>query len=90
MISKGHTHFRTAGAPRARLKLLDSPEDLAVLAPVVQREIYYRVLRGELGQRLVDLAEGDGSNRRIVRAIEWLKQHDFARGSAELDTKNVH
>jgi len=57
------------------VKLLDTPEDIAVLAPTVRREIYYRVLRGELGQRLVDLAEGDGGNHRIVRAIEWLKQH---------------
>ena len=56
------------------VKLLDTPEDIAVLAPAVQREIYYRVLRGELGQRLVDLAESDGGNHRIVRAIEWLKQ----------------
>jgi AraC-like DNA-binding protein len=56
------------------VKLLDTPEDIAVLAPAVQREIYYRVLRGELGQRLVDLAECDGGNHRIVRAIEWLKQ----------------
>ena len=56
------------------VKLLDTPEDIAVLAPAVQREIYYRVLRGELGPRLVDLAECDGGNHRIVRAIEWLKQ----------------
>jgi AraC-like DNA-binding protein len=56
------------------VKMLDTPEDIAVLAPAVQREIYYRVLRGELGQRLVDLAECDGGNHRIVRAIEWLKQ----------------
>jgi AraC-like DNA-binding protein len=56
------------------VKLLDTPEDIAVLAPALQREIYYRVLRGELGQRLVDLAECDGGNHRIVRAIEWLKQ----------------
>jgi AraC-like DNA-binding protein len=56
------------------VKLLDAPEDIAVLAPAVQREIYYRVLRGELGQRLVDLAECDSGNHRIVRAIEWLKQ----------------
>ena len=40
------------------VKLLDTPDDIAVLAPVVQREIYYRVLRGELGSRLVDLAAG--------------------------------
>jgi AraC-like DNA-binding protein len=56
------------------VKLLDTPEDIAVLAPAVQREIYYRVLRGELGQRLVDLAECESGNHRIVRAIEWLKQ----------------
>src|ERR1700722_7441843 len=57
------------------VKLLDTPEDIGVLAPVVQREIYYRVLRGELGYRLVDLAQAEGGNHRIVRAIEWLKQH---------------
>lgn len=56
------------------VKLLDTPDDVPVLAPVIQREIYYRVLRGELGHRLVDLAAGDGGNHRIVRAIEWLKQ----------------
>jgi AraC-like DNA-binding protein len=57
------------------VKLLDTPEDIGVLAPVIQREIYYRILRGELGYRLVDLAQCDGGNHRIVRAIEWLKQH---------------
>jgi AraC-like DNA-binding protein len=56
------------------VKLLDAPQDIAVLAPVVQHEIYYRVLRGELGRRLADLAEGDGASHRVVRAIEWLKQ----------------
>jgi AraC-like DNA-binding protein len=57
------------------VKLLDTPEDIGVLAPVVRREIYYRLLRGELGSRLVDLAQCEGGNHRVVRAIEWLKQH---------------
>ncbi len=57
------------------VKLLDTPEDIGVLGPVVQREIYYRMLRGELGYRLVDLAQSEGGNHRVVRAIEWLKQH---------------
>jgi AraC-like DNA-binding protein len=57
------------------VKLLDTPEDIDVLAPVVQREIYYRMLRGKLGSRLVDLVQSEGRNHRIVRAIEWLKQH---------------
>jgi AraC-like DNA-binding protein len=57
------------------IKLLDTPEDVGVLAPVIQREIYYRLLRGDLGSRLVDLAQSEGGNHRVVRAIEWLKQH---------------
>jgi AraC-like DNA-binding protein len=57
------------------VKLLDTPQDIDVLAPVIQREIYYRVLRGQLGARLANLAQNEGGNRRIVRAIEWLKQH---------------
>jgi AraC-like DNA-binding protein len=56
------------------VKLLDTPEDTAVLGPLMQREIYYRMLRGELAHRLVDLAQGEGGTHRIVRAIEWLKQ----------------
>jgi AraC-like DNA-binding protein len=72
------------------VKLLDTPEDIAVLAPAVRREIYYRVLRGELGQRLLDLAERDGGNHRIVRAIEWLKQHFTAPLRIEELAEAVH
>jgi AraC-like DNA-binding protein len=57
------------------VRLLDTPEDIGALTPLVQREIYYRMLRGELGYRLLDLAQAEGGNHRIVRAIEWLKQH---------------
>jgi AraC-like DNA-binding protein len=57
------------------VKLLETPEDLDVLAPVVQREIHYRILRGDLGSRVLDLAQSEGGNHRVVRAIEWLKQH---------------
>ena len=72
------------------VKLLDTPEDIDVLAPVVQREIYYRMLRGELGHRLVDLAQSEGGNHRIVRAIEWLKQHYAAPLRIEELAEAVH
>ena len=72
------------------VKLLDTPEDIDVLAPVVQREIYYRMLRGELGSRLVDLAQAEGGNHRIVRAIEWLKQHYAAPLRIEALAEAVH
>ena len=72
------------------VKLLDTPEDIAVLGPVVQREIYYRMLRGELGYRLVDLAQSEGGNHRVVRAIEWLKQHYAAPLRVEDLADSVH
>jgi AraC-like DNA-binding protein len=55
------------------VRLLDTPDEAAVLAPLVLREIHYRVLMGELGQRLRELCEVDGPSQRIARAIELLK-----------------
>jgi AraC-like DNA-binding protein len=72
------------------VKLLDTPQDIDVLAPVVQHEIYYRVLRGELGSRLVDLAQSEGGNHRIVRSIDWLKQRYAAPLRIEELAEAVH
>jgi AraC-like DNA-binding protein len=55
------------------VRLLDAPDDAAVLAPLALREIHYRVLLGELGPRLRSLCEADGASQRIARAIELLK-----------------
>jgi AraC-like DNA-binding protein len=54
------------------LRLLDQPQDLRTLAPLLQREILYRVLTGPLGPRLRVLAQGDGVARRLNRVIEQL------------------
>jgi AraC-like DNA-binding protein len=54
------------------VRLLDEPRELAVLAPLALREIYYRVLIGDLGGRLRDLSEADSHAQRIGRAIELL------------------
>lgn len=54
-------------------RLLEHPRDAAVLAPLVLREIHYRVLIGELGQRLRDLCIVDSRVQRVARAIELLR-----------------
>jgi AraC-like DNA-binding protein len=60
----------------ARLvELLATPEDIAVMAPLIGRELLYRVLRGPEGWRLAQIAAGDGHAQRIARAIGWLKEH---------------
>jgi len=56
------------------LQLLDAPQDQAMLGPMLQREIFYRVLTGPLGAQLRALASGDSSAQRVARAVDALTQ----------------
>lgn len=56
------------------LQLLDAPQDQAMLGPMLQREIFYRVLTGPLGGQLRALASGDSSTLRVARAVDALTQ----------------
>src|SRR5262245_27264608 len=58
------------------VRLLDSPSQTRFLAPLVTREIIYRLLIGAQGSRLSQVAAPGGSAHRITEAIEWLR-HDF-------------
>lgn len=55
------------------VRLLESPADIPVLAPLVQREIIYRALVGELGPRMRDFAAADSQSNRIFQVISVLK-----------------
>ncbi|MGJ7542951.1 AraC family transcriptional regulator [Variovorax sp. LT1R16] len=56
------------------VKLLDTPEDLAALAPLITREILYRLLRSPDGWRLAQMAMVDSHSQRIAQAISVLSQ----------------
>ena len=60
------------------VRLLDSPADARVLAPLVKREIVYRLLMGEQGGRIRHIATLGGDRNRIVEAIDRLRR-DFDR-----------
>ena len=60
------------------IRLLDSPTDVSFLAPLVMREIVYRLLRGAQGDRLHQIAAVGGTTHRITEAIERLRK-DFAQ-----------
>ena len=55
-------------------QLLQHPRDAAILAPLVVREIHYRVLTGELGHRLRELCVVDSQVNRVARAIDLLRR----------------
>jgi AraC-like DNA-binding protein len=54
-------------------RLLDTPADIPVLAPIIERELLYRLLAGPLGSRLRQAAASGSHSHQIVRAIDWLK-----------------
>jgi AraC-like DNA-binding protein len=60
------------------VRLLDSPTEARFLAPLVTREIAYRLLPGEQGGRLRHTAVLDGHRHLIARALERLRR-DFDR-----------
>ncbi len=60
------------------VRLLDSPTDARFLAPLIKREIVYRLLMGEQGGRLNHIAVLGGHTHRIVEAIDRLRK-DFDR-----------
>ena len=62
------------GAALRLMQLLDSPQDQRVLGPLLQREIFYRVLTGPLGPRLRALAQQDSATRRLSRALDELNR----------------
>jgi AraC-like DNA-binding protein len=57
------------------VRLVDTPRDAAVLAPLIEREILYRMLLGDQGPRLAQIARADGRMRQVKRAIGWITQH---------------
>ncbi len=57
------------------LSLLDHPADIPVLAPLIQQEICYRLLKSEHGSRLQQMVSVGNHGYQIARTIEWMKSN---------------
>ncbi|WP_132210646.1 AraC family transcriptional regulator [Kribbella steppae] len=57
------------------LRLAGDPEDARVLAPMVEREILWRLLRGPNGAAVRQIGLADSSLSHIGRAIRWIRDH---------------
>jgi AraC-like DNA-binding protein len=57
------------------VRLFDLPSEARVLAPLVTREIIYRLLMGKQGDRLCHIAVLGGYTPPIARAIERLRKN---------------
>jgi AraC-like DNA-binding protein len=57
------------------IDLLAAPQDIPILAPTIQQEILYRLLVGDQGTCLRQIASAGSQSHQIAQAIEWLKRH---------------
>ncbi|TDC39175.1 AraC family transcriptional regulator [Micromonospora sp. 15K316] len=57
------------------LRLLERPRDVTVLAPLIKREILWRLVSGEQGAAVRQLGLADSSLAHISRAVRWIRDH---------------
>jgi AraC-like DNA-binding protein len=75
---------------RRLVGLLDEPTAAPVLAPLIERELLFRLVSGEHGRLLRQLATADSRVAQIAAATAWIREHhaepmrieDLARQSA--------
>ncbi|KQV58021.1 AraC family transcriptional regulator [Duganella sp. Root336D2] len=79
------------------IALLDEPEALPVLAPLIEREIHYRLLLSDQSARLRQIASVGTQSFRIARALDWLRLHyaqplhiDELAAHVKMSASNLH
>lgn len=57
------------------VRLLDRPQDIAVMAPLLEQEVLYRLLVGPYGARLRQIALAESPSNKVAKAISWLREN---------------
>lgn len=57
------------------LALLDHPDEIPVLAPLIERELLFRLLQGPNGHLLRQIASPKGPLAQVRRAVGWIGEH---------------
>jgi AraC-like DNA-binding protein len=57
------------------VRLTQHPEQVTVIAPLILREIYYRLLRSEHSELLQQMVADNGKTIRIAAGLKWLRRN---------------
>lgn len=57
------------------VKLFDTPDEMKFLAPLIIREIIYRLLKGKQSARLSQLITTEGDAQRISRVVKQIREN---------------
>jgi AraC-like DNA-binding protein len=96
-MAVGHATLPLFQAFQRLVDLLDEPGAIPILAPLIQREILYRLMMSDQGSRLWQIVSVGTQSHRIAHAIEWLKAHapeplrvDDLAASVQMSTSTFH
>lgn len=96
-MATGEVTLQLVNAFIRLIDLLADEKDIPILAPVIQREIVYRLLVGDQGERLRQIATAGSQSQQIARAIGWLKNNytqavsmDELAAQANMSTSTLH
>jgi AraC-like DNA-binding protein len=85
------------GAAARLVGLLDTPQDVAILAPLHRREILWRLLHGPQQDLVRQIGLADGYLAHITRTVRWIRDHyrepirvDQLAGLAAMSTSAYH
>src|SRR5512140_25485 len=96
-MATGEVTLPLLTAVQRLIDLLANPQDIPILAPIIQKEIIYRLLVGDQGERLRQIASAGSQSNQIARAIDWLKGNftqqlriDDLASQASMSTSTFH
>jgi AraC-like DNA-binding protein len=74
-IAVGVASDRLLDAATRMLRLLDTPRDIPVLAPLIEREILWLIMSGDQGATVRQLGLADSSLSRVRHVVRWMREH---------------
>lgn len=96
-MATGEVTLQLVNAFIRLIDLLADERDIPIMAPVIQREIIYRLLVGDQGERLRQIATAGSQSQQIARSIGWLKSNysqsismDELAAQANMSTSTFH
>lgn len=89
-MTTGHVTLPLLTACQRLIALLHEPSHIPILAPIILREIFYRLLVSDQGMHLRQMALAGGPHQQIARAIYWLKSNFTRQCRIEELASQVH
>lgn len=74
-VAVGTASARLIDATVRMLRLLETPHDIPVLAPMIEREILWLLMSGERGATVRQLGLADSSLSRVRQVVRWIREH---------------